>query len=310
VRRKARLTTEQVQDLLFSVLNGDLPVPEVDPDQLPALIAALKDDRDEKIGRHWTDNTERSDQLLHLSRQRSNEVARLRDQQAREGRIRQRCDCAVQELSDLQAQLSGEEEEMRRANAEKRAELEARQGAELEAMQNVWRTAAKGRFLNRSSSLLRELRCRSILLLNAHRSQEIQESEAQADGQEAREIGRSHRSPLQLSLEVKRNVRKLLFDVSHNVPLRCRRERGAALVQDLLKPRCELTPDKVKRESSVWKGITLVGWNRLDTSTECGAAISTAAGESSRHRRATLRYGLQICRADRISQFREGVTAI
>jgi hypothetical protein len=169
-------------------------VTEIDPDHLPVLITALKEDRDDKICCHRADAAEQSDRFLHLSRQRYNEVTRLRDQQAREGRIRRRYDTAVQELNALQSRLADEEAEMKRLNTEKQEVLEAKQKAELESMQTIWRTPVKGRFFNRTSPLLRSMRQQTVLLLNDHRYQEIHQAEVLANRQEELETDLSHHS--------------------------------------------------------------------------------------------------------------------
>jgi hypothetical protein len=179
---------------LLSVIRGDLSVEEVDPDQLPALIAALADARDDGVCRRRTDDAEHSDRLLHLARRRYREVARLREQRARAGRVRERYECAVRELSDLKARLASEDAELRRANGERREALEAQQGMELESLQGIWRTPEKGRFFNRTSPLLRAMRRQTVLLLNDHRYQEMRRAEVLANQQEELEVDQSHHS--------------------------------------------------------------------------------------------------------------------
>jgi hypothetical protein len=190
--RKVKLNAERTQALLHSVLIGELPVTEVDPDHLPSLIVALKDDRDDKIAHRRTDEAELSDRYLHLSRQRYNEVTRLRDQQAREGRIRLRYESAVEELNDVKAKFEMEDQEMREANARKRAELREKQEHELQQLREIWRKPEKGKFFNRTSSLLRGMRRQTILLLNDHRYDDMRRSDILANMREEWETDWSH----------------------------------------------------------------------------------------------------------------------
>jgi hypothetical protein len=176
----------------MSVLTRDLAIADVDPDELPALMTALIDDRDDKIFRRRTAEAEQSDHFLRLSRQRHSEVTRLRDQQAREGRIRRRYDSAVQELADLTARHAAEDRELRRLNTEKQEALKSQHDMELESMHTIWRTGEKGRFFNRTSSLLRTMRRQTVLLLNEHRYQEMRRAEVLANQQEEWETDQSH----------------------------------------------------------------------------------------------------------------------
>jgi hypothetical protein len=54
---------ERIQTLMLSVLSGQVSISDVDPASLPALITALKEDRDDKICHRKPEEAEASDGL-------------------------------------------------------------------------------------------------------------------------------------------------------------------------------------------------------------------------------------------------------
>merc|ERR1719414_1146415 len=63
---------------------------------------------------------------------------------------------------------------------------------------------------------------------------------------------------LHLSVEIQRNVRKLLLDVPDNLPLRCGGERVTTLCQDFHHVLCEVTACQVQAADCMGQGISLV----------------------------------------------------
>jgi hypothetical protein len=190
--RKTKLTTEELADLVTRVISGTQDVADIDPAHLPALIGALKEDRDDKICHHRADEAEDSDRALHKTRQFYNNWQRDNFQRLRVGEIRARHEQAVNDLAERLRKRAAKDEAMRLANAQRREALLARQADELAELRENWRTPAKVKFFNRTSPALRALRLQSILLLNDHRYPEMRAVDRLADAQEDWETDLSH----------------------------------------------------------------------------------------------------------------------
>ena len=192
-QQRARLTEDELQNLVDDVTSGRRDLKKVDPQQLPDLITALKNDRDNKICHRKRDEAEVSDRYLHFARQRYNEWQREHAQQIREAEVTERYKRAKKDLADLKAQFELEEVKLREENEQKQQELLERQEAELEQLREQWRQPEKERAFNRTSGQLRALRKQAILLLNDHRYSEMRQVQKLADKQEAYETDQNYR---------------------------------------------------------------------------------------------------------------------
>lgn len=192
-QQRARLTEEELQELVDDVTSGRKDLKKVDPNHFPELITALKVDRDDKIAHRKRDEAEVSDHYLHFARQRYNEWQREHAQQIREAEVTERYRRAKQDLADLKAQFQLEEERLREEHEEKQRELLERQEQEFEQLREQWRQPEKERAFNRTSGQLRALRKQAILLLNDHRYSEMRQVQKLADKQEAFETDQNYR---------------------------------------------------------------------------------------------------------------------
>lgn len=183
-RRRNRLSQEDLQNLVNNVISGQTPIKKVPPQQLPQLITALKEARDERISKRKADEASVCDNYLLMARFEFNESTKNNLHKQKEEELKQRIAIAQQDYCILRNQLDLEDAQQASIDENKVIELLDRQQDDDFKFRNVWRSDQKLRTYNRTSNQLRSLRTQTILLLNARRYDEMKQVDNMARKQE------------------------------------------------------------------------------------------------------------------------------
>lgn len=177
------------------------------PRLLNKVCNQILEERDHLVEMGLYDDSVKANEALSIAQEYKDSVYKRIVQKKKQEDLADRLEDAKKYLANLQEMVKRQEPNMISAFEEEMAHLVQRQNDELEQLTETWESEKKKRLYNRSSAGLRNLRTQSILLLNSHRFDEMQQVQKKADELRLRE---SYNNQRQLETDFQEKLTKTL----------------------------------------------------------------------------------------------------
>lgn len=205
--KNEEVQSNQINILLNSVLNGEQTIESVPFKDLPNLIQALKEDRDNKIIHKNNTAAEKSDEILFSARQCYNKKMKENALEVRIAKIDERISNAKKKLSETKRNNLIKSEKLEELHKKQIHELGQRQMHETEQLRNSWNSIKYQRMFNKPSPELRTLQLQATLL-QRDRTRQQEQIKAQKQAMSLIKIEKNEKSRL-MNAQYNESVRNL-----------------------------------------------------------------------------------------------------
>lgn len=165
-------------NLMISILKGERTIDSVEVKDLPDLIQALKEERDNKLSHRNTEESEKTNVILFSARQYYNKKKKENATEVRIAKIDNRIAKAKENLSKVKHDNLIKSEKLDELHKKQIHELGEKQIHETEQLRTSWNSLKYQRMFNKPSTELRTLQLQASLL-QKDRSRQLEQIKTQ-----------------------------------------------------------------------------------------------------------------------------------